>query len=166
MPGSDKWANLGADQEKVARMMAHIDTQAANPWPWIARMWRIEIPAGTKLLSANELRQVKHWSHYNATIRNLRRIANTLACAGKIPKNLPKIKVRAIYCPSDNRRRDSTQNYFPSVKACIDGLVDAKVISDDNDKIVVSVEMVRGENIKKSQLILEIIEVLNDGGRS
>jgi Holliday junction resolvase RusA-like endonuclease len=128
-----------------------------------SRSWTITLPAGTKLLSANELRQVKHWSHYSGTIRNLRREANVLACKARIPKNLQQVKIKAIFHPPDNRRRDSTQNLFPSVKAAIDGLVDAGVIKDDNDKIVVSLEMVRGENVKRGQLVLEIIEVDNGG---
>lgn len=86
-----------------------------------------------------------------------------LACQKRIPKLLPKIKVIATYHPPDNRRRDSTQNIFPSTKACIDGLVDAQVIKDDNDKIVVSVEMLRGENVKGGQLVIEVVEVLSGG---
>ncbi len=38
-------------------------------------------------------------------------------------------------CPPSNRRMD-TPNWYPTVKALIDGLVDAKVLSDDNDKII------------------------------
>lgn len=116
-----------------------------------------------KLLSQNELRKQGHWSKYAPAIANIRRAAKLLACNARIPKNLPQVKVRAIYHPPDNRRRDSTQNWFPSVKAAIDGIVDAGVIADDNDKVVTSVEMVRGENIKRGQLVIEIIEVGNGG---
>jgi crossover junction endodeoxyribonuclease RusA len=125
--------------------------------------WQIKIPAGTPLLNANQQRKAGHWSNYYTIIRNLRHTTKQLACKERIPKNLPQVRIRAIYHPPDNRRRDSTQNYFPSIKACIDGLVDAKIITDDNDKIVTSVEMVRGDNIKKGQLVIEIIEV-DDGG--
>jgi Holliday junction resolvase RusA-like endonuclease len=120
-----------------------------------SRTWTIKLPPGTKLLTANML--TAHWSKNHATIRNLRRMADQLARNQRIPV-LVKVKIRATYHPPDNRRRDSTQNYFPSIKAAIDGLVDARILTDDNDKVVMSLEMVRGENVKGGQLVLEIID--------
>jgi Holliday junction resolvase RusA-like endonuclease len=68
------------------------------------------------------------------------------------------VKIQAIFHPPDNRRRD-TANIYPSVKSVIDGVVDAGVIPDDNDKYVLSVEMARGENVPRGQLELIITEV-------
>jgi len=124
--------------------------------------WRIELPVGMPLLTSNQQRRAGHWSKYYAIIRNIRRETNQRACKQRIPKNLPKVKIKAIYHPPDNRRRDPDA-IAPSLKAAIDGIVDSGVIKDDNNKIVTSIEIVSGTNIKKGQLVIIIEE--NDGGR-
>lgn len=71
-----------------------------------------------------------------------------------------RVKVTCIFRAPDNRRRD-TANLYPSFKACLDGIVDAKVLADDNDKYVVSFTLMRGENLPKQkygQLILILEE--------
>jgi crossover junction endodeoxyribonuclease RusA len=74
-----------------------------------------------------------------------------------------QVKVRCVYYAPDNRRRDTT-NLFPSIKAAMDGIVDAGVLKDDSDKYIVSYEIARGEfNVRRGQLVIEIIEVVEDG---
>lgn len=100
-----------------------------------------------------------HWtkrSNLTATIRSVAR-----GQAKGIPK-LNRVKIRAVYKAPDNRRRD-VSNLFPSVKAAVDGLVDAGVLKDDNDRYVKSLEMVRSEeNVRGGQLIIEIIDLDED----
>lgn len=51
-------------------------------------------------------------------------------------------------------------NWFPALKASIDGLTDAGVIKDDSDRYLVSIEMVHERNtVRGGQLVLEITEV-------
>jgi crossover junction endodeoxyribonuclease RusA len=128
----------------------------------VLRTFRVEFPAGMKLLTSNEMRKAGHWSRYAPTIAVIRSTANLLARNKKIPKGMQQVKIKAIYHPPDNRRRD-TSNIFPTIKAAVDGFVDAGVIPDDNDKYVKSVEMVRGSNVKRGQLVIEIREC-GDGG--
>lgn len=117
----------------------------------------VELPVGMQLMNANDR---EHWSK-RAKVSSLIRTTARSQCKG-IPK-MAKIKIKAIYYAPDNRRRD-VSNLFPSVKAAVDGIVDAGVIKDDNDKYVVALEMVRGEyNIPKGQLVIEIIEVIDEG---
>lgn len=119
----------------------------------MSRSFRVELPAGLPLLNANGR---EHWSkRANAT-----KAIRTIACgqAKGIPP-LAKVRVKAIFYAPDNRRRD-VSNLFPAIKAAIDGaLVDSKVLPDDSDKYVKSLEIVRAEdNIPGGQLVIEVIE--------
>jgi crossover junction endodeoxyribonuclease RusA len=113
----------------------------------------VELPVGLQLMNSNDR---EHWSK-RAKVSALIRTAARAQCKD-IPR-LGKVKIRAVYYAPDNRRRD-VSNLFPSVKAAVDGIVDAGVLKDDNDKYVVALEMVRGEyNIPKGQLMIEILPV-------
>lgn len=117
----------------------------------------VELPAGLQLMNANDRH---HWTKRSNLTASIRSVARGQAKG--IPK-LDKVKIRAIYKAPDNRRRD-VSNLFPSVKAAVDGLVDAGILKDDNDRYVVSLEMVRSpENVRGGQLIIEIIEVQDEG---
>jgi crossover junction endodeoxyribonuclease RusA len=109
-----------------------------------------------ELMNANDR---PHWSKRAKTSALIR------AAARELSKGIPslgKVKIRAVYYAPDNRRRD-VSNLFPSVKSAIDGVVDAGVLKDDNDKFVVSLEMVRGEyNIRGGQLVIEIIDLADE----
>ena len=113
------------------------------------------MPPGIELLNANDR---FHYKQRAKRVERLRTEAYKLAMQN--PMTFSKVKVKCTFRAADNRRRDSA-NFYPSYKSGLDGIVDAGVIKDDNDKYVVSFEMVRGENRtdKKSQLIIEIIEV-------
>jgi len=106
-----------------------------------------------QLINANDRDHWRKSAGKTATIRSVAR-----GQAKGIPR-LGKVKIKVIYYAPDNRRRDTT-NLFPSVKAAVDGIVDAGVLKDDSDKFVVGYEILRGEhNIPRGQLTIEIIEV-------
>lgn len=113
----------------------------------------VELPLGLPLINANDR---EHWTkraNATATIRSI-----TRGQAKGIPR-LKQAKIRAIYRTPDNRRRD-IGNWFPALKAAIDGLVDASVLRDDSDKYLVSIEMIHERNaVRGGQLVLEITEV-------
>lgn len=113
----------------------------------------ITLPAGTVLLSANGR---EHWRARHAITRDLRDLACLLARNKHIPK-LEKVKIKATYHPPDRRRNDA-DNCHPSVKALVDGLVDAGVLDDDDNSHVLSTEIVPGAIVKKGQLIIEVID--------
>ncbi len=75
-----------------------------------------------------------------------------------------QVRLRVVFRAPDNRRRDSnTGNLISTVKAAVDGIVDSGLISDDNDKVVLGMEITRGENLPRlGQLIIEVIEVVDD----
>ena len=125
-------------------------------------MYRLEFPPGTRLISANG-RSSKYavsagnrWAKKKAT-EELRALGCALAGKAGIPR-LGKVRIRAVYFPPDNRKRDSSNVLFFSVKAGVDGCVDAGVLADDNDKIVTSTELVPGDAIVKGgQMVIEVI---------
>lgn len=111
------------------------------------------MPVGMQLMNANDR---EHW-RTRAKVSSLIRTIARGQC--KDVPHLGKVKIRAVYYAPDNRRRD-VSNLFPSVKAAVDGIVDAGVIKDDNDKFVVALEMVRGDhNVPRGQLVIEIVPV-------
>lgn len=72
----------------------------------------------------------EHWAVKAKRVREVREMARQLAIANGVP-SLRKISVELHYCPRDKRRRDPL-NLVAMLKPIEDGLVDAKVIPDDN----------------------------------
>jgi len=79
-----------------------------------------------------------------------------LAQQQKIP-GASRVHARGIFHYHDNRRRDPG-NWYPSLKAMIDGaLVDSGIIPDDDDKHLIFDGIHRGyPNVRHGQLALEI----------
>lgn len=118
----------------------------------------MELPPGLLLLNANDRLHRMVAAKRAKVIREAAKVAARGHCGP-----FAKVRLRVVYRAPDNRRRDSnTGNLHPSIKAAIDGVVDAGVMTDDNDRIVVGMEICRGENLPKlGQLIIEIIEVVD-----
>ena len=113
------------------------------------------MPPGLELLNANERIHYKQRSKKTERLRT-----EAFRACGTHPMTFGKVKITCIFRAPDNRRRD-TANLYPSFKAILDGIVDAGVIHDDNDKYVMSFSLMRGENLPKvkfGQLILIIEE--------
>jgi hypothetical protein len=101
----------------------------------IARSWRIDLPCGP-LLTSNQ--RLHHMAKADLT-KDLRGYAATLAKAAHIPL-LERVHVYAYVIPPDRRKRDPA-NWYPSVKAAIDGIRDAGVIPDDDAAHLVGPDM-------------------------
>lgn len=87
-----------------------------------------------------------------------------LAKKAKIP-HLDTVHVTVIYYPPDNRKRDSSNVLFFSSKAGLDGCTDAKIWSDDNDKVVRSLTFIPGDHVvKKGQMVIIIEPEGGTGG--
>lgn len=123
----------------------------------------LEFPPGQKLINANgrsskyAVSASNRWGKQKVT-ENLRSLACKLAGEAGIPE-LGRVKVKATYFPPDRRKRDSSNVLFLSVKAGVDGCVDAGVLPDDHDKIVVSLELLPSDVIVAGgQMVIEIEE--------
>jgi len=124
-----------------------------------SRVTRVELPAGMLLLNANDR---LHRMVQAKRAKAIREAARAAARGHDGPYG--RVYLRVMFRAPDNRRRDSnTGNLHPSIKAAIDGITDSGLIKDDNDKIVLGMEIRRGENLPKlGQLIIDVIEVSDD----
>lgn len=64
--------------------------------------------------------------------------------------------IGVIICAPTARRMDSP-NWYPTVKALIDGLTDAGVFEDDNNKIITSMTFLPGPKTDNKKYRIEII---------
>lgn len=96
-----------------------------------ARPWTLVIPAPTDWINAN--RRI----HYQqkARLTAAWRAAAALYAQSAGGPSFERCTVTATPRPIGSRRRDAA-NLYPTIKACIDGLTDAGVFADDNDKVI------------------------------
>lgn len=119
-------------------------------------VYKIEFPVGTKLLNANVR---LHWAKERPIKKNLRETACWLARAAKIPP-MERARMVGVFEPPDKRKRDAA-NWAPSWKAVVDGVVDAKVLPDDNSKYLEGPYPELGEVHPKGRLVLYIYDLSN-----
>lgn len=121
------------------------------------RRWRIEFPAGMRLLSANDR------LHYRAKARivaEIRAQAGWLTKAAKVPQ-LSRARIDGIYEPPTKHARDRS-NWHPTLKAAVDGVVsDVHVLPDDSDAYLDGPHMHIGEIRKPGRFVLVITELLD-----
>ena len=115
----------------------------------------IALPSGMELLNAND--RDGHWARRKRVTAALREGAGWLARTGRVPA-LQRAHILAVYEPPDRRRRDPA-NLYASFKACIDGLVDAGVLPDDDAAHLDGPDMRIGDVCRGGRLILCLTEV-------
>ena len=96
--------------------------------------------------------------HYHKRAKKIREAWERwawIAKASKIPK-LEKISVEATPLKASRRSMPDVAACYPSVKAAIDGLVDANIILDDNPAHVVRITFNSPEVGSKNGLRLQI----------
>lgn len=102
-------------------------------------MSRITVPVHPdNLISANHR---THWADKAHRTRNVRLLGRYAA------RNLPAMHAAHLTVtvhPPDRRRRD-LDNTMPTVKAIVDGIVDAKVLPDDNRNHLASLTLQPGD---------------------
>ncbi len=108
-----------------------------------AKPYELFVPAaGTRWLNANDRGL---WMSRHRITRAWRQRTAYVATAAR----LPRLDGAHIVCElqfADNRRRDPA-NWAPTAKACVDGLVDARVFDDDNSSRVVGPDMRIGAKV-------------------
>ncbi len=96
------------------------------------RAWTLDLRYQSPPLRENDR---KHWRAKAPITREIRERAAWRARAAGIPR-LTRCQVHLVWSVTDKRRRDSAAPN-PTLKAAIDGLVDAGVVADDHHGIVV-----------------------------
>lgn len=113
-------------------------------------MWVLDIPPGD-LINANER---LHWAVRARRTADLKADAARVARAARVPR-LERVRVVGVVHPPDRRRRDP-HNLYPTLKAYIDGIVQAGVLIDDDSQHLVSVAMRLGAPARLLRLSVEI----------
>lgn len=124
----------------------------------MSRTWTYTINAPEKWLNANDRPKwrpdtlIAEWKHNSSALARYTKIPHLTQCT-----------ITALLAFPDNRRRDAA-NYYPSIKAAIDGLVLAGVLTDDDDRFVLSLTIARmpyrkGDHGPKGAMQLTISEV-------
>lgn len=102
--------------------------------------YRMTIPAGLELISSNHR---LHWAVRAKRVKALRQWASWEAVRQQIPK-AERVSVSVWVHPGPRTRRIDPPNYSDTVKAVIDGVVDAGVLPDDTGKHVIAVTYKEG----------------------
>jgi hypothetical protein len=113
------------------------------------RQFRVALPPRLTLLNANQ--RLHHHKRAEIT-RVLRRAA--WAASRTVPP-LERVHIIGVLHPEDRQRRDPA-NWYPSFKACVDGLVDQGVLADDDHTRVVGPDMRMGHMVEGARLVLHI----------
>jgi crossover junction endodeoxyribonuclease RusA len=130
--------------------------EAGEPFFYVPRIVRVELPAGLKLVTLNDRFRVPlDRAFYLGMIRD----EAYQAASRQAFTSFEVVRMRVIYHAPDNRRRDFVSgNLALSVKAAIDGIVKAGVIPDDNDAVIMECTTVRGQNVPGGQLVVQVID--------
>ena len=120
------------------------------------RTFTIELPAGMDLLSLNRR---MHWAEKNRRTRELKKAAWAITRMNLIP-HLERASIAVEYQPPDRRHRDADNAGTASGKACIDGIVAAGVLDDDEcPRYVTDVRYTIGPVFPRGRLVLHVTEV-------
>ncbi|MDQ0683611.1 hypothetical protein QFZ56_002574 [Streptomyces achromogenes] len=133
-----------------------LEEPAAEVTDWFdgmpGRRFRVALPPRLLLLNSNQ--RLHH--HRRADITRVLRRAAWAASRG-LPF-LEQAHIIGVLHPEDRQRRDPA-NWYPSFKACVDGLVDQGVLEDDDHTRVVGPDMRIGHVVSGSRLVLHLREL-------
>jgi crossover junction endodeoxyribonuclease RusA len=121
--------------------------------------YRLSIPGGPGWLNSNDPTGGRLFYSRRRVITQWRAAGASHARQARIPQ-LTRAYILAELCFTDRRRRDPA-NFYPTVKAAVDGLVDAGVLVDDSPDYLVGPDMrlgpsVAGRHYPRGLLILKL----------
>ena len=94
--------------------------------------YRLRMPWPRPPLAANDRR---HRMAHAKLVAQVRRVAGWAVKGASIPA-CAHVTVGLVYVPAISRKRDGGENYADTLKAVIDGIVDAGVVPDDTPEYV------------------------------
>jgi hypothetical protein len=113
-----------------------LDDQMYSEQPFVPQ-WRIVVPAPDEWLNSND--HDGGWQRRKRLTEQWRTTATLAARAAQVPR-LQSARIIAQLRFHRGGRRDPG-NWYPTAKACVDGIVDAKVLPDDSAKFLVGPDM-------------------------
>lgn len=102
----------------------------------VAESWTLTIPAPARWLSANQRTDLRRQTPDRRAWRDTTAL---LARAAKLPK-LDRVHIVATLHFTDLRRRDP-HNFYPTIKAAVDGLIDAGLLADDSSNYLIGPDL-------------------------
>lgn len=120
----------------------------------VTGVWTLTL-SGLEWLNANDR---PHWAEKARKTKAIREAACVLARSHRIPA-LDVVLVLAYVHPSTNRKKWDPANWYPSVKAAVDGLVDAGVVVDDDHGHLVGPHMFPAYRVSGGGLTLVVAPV-------
>lgn len=127
----------------------------------MSREWTITIPAPCDWLNANKR---EHWRVKADKVSEWRAAGCRAASQAKLP-TLSRAHINAVLHFRDNNRRDA-HNWYPTLKALVDGLVDHGLLADDSTRYLTGPDIRIGAALPKVQygpvgeVVLTIREVI------
>ena len=132
-------------------------TTAAGPRPYV-----ITLPAGLKLLNANQRLHYKRRGEYTGKLRAaaMEAVSECPALMAALAAAKPgplfeRAHVLGVLHPPTDGRRDPA-NWYPTFKAAVDGIVDAGLVEDDDHTRLLGPDMRLGEKRKGGQIVLVV----------
>lgn len=96
-----------------------------------------------------------HWAVKAKMTRALRARAKFLAKRDRLRVQVPTLLTVRVGYPT--KARADMENAHPTVKALIDGLVDADALPDDSSQYIVATTWARGPKCEKGTHVVELI---------
>lgn len=95
------------------------------------------------------------WFVHDKAIAAWRLVAAHAARRVKVAPFGPRVVIDVTVHRTSNRKSDAS-NVFPSIKACVDGIQDARLIAGDDDAHVAALTIRRGPNRERATLTITI----------
>lgn len=114
--------------------------------------YELRVPVGKGWITAN---QRHHWRTRARLTKEWRACAALVARSQRVPPIPGRVYIVATLHFANRLRRDPN-NWAPTAKAAVDGLVDAKVLEDDSARYVVGPDMRLGEVTTELAMVLSI----------
>jgi hypothetical protein len=121
------------------------------------RSYTVAVPAPAKWLNAND--RHGHWAERSGPTRDWRQAAAWAAKAAKVPA-LKRASITAVVHRADRRTDTDAQNRYPTIKAAVDGVVDAGVLPNDTDRFLLSLTIRPGKPVSRSDYPRGVLEMI------
>lgn len=114
----------------------------------------LTIPAPCQFINLN---QRMHWAPKAELTRKWRHAAHVAAREAGLPTGLTKVHIVAHIHKTTNRDYDA-HNLMPTLKACVDGLVDYGLVTDDTNRHVIGPDVRHGTKQASPAITLTITQ--------
>lgn len=107
------------------------------------------------------MNQRLHWAVKAERTRQWRTLARFAAVQAMLPTGLERVHIMVYVHRTDNRSFDA-HNYLPTAKAIVDGLVDHRLIEDDDNSRLTGPDMRPGKKQDQPGITITIKETTNE----